>query len=202
MSILLCDDHDLFRDPLAEVLRSLGHQVVESLPGVDQLADRVAEHRPRTCLFDVSVRGEERLDVARRAREAAPGTALLVLSGSVSAAVWHAFEDGVVDGVLSKTIDIPTLDTAIRRSAEGERVVEGWTAPVRHEPTDPLVEPLTDREREILRLIVEGVSTEMMASTLGVSSNTVRTHVQHVLRKLQVHHRGKAARRALDRGLV
>lgn len=202
MSVLLCDDHDLFRDSLADVLRSLGHHVLDSVAAPDRLADSVARHRPRTCLLDVCFRGEERLDVARQAREAAPDTALLVLTGTVSPAVWRAFEDGLVDGVLSKTIDVPALDTAIRRSVDGARVVEGLTAPRRQETADPLVEPLTDREREILRLIVAGVSTEVMASTLGVSSNTVRTHVQHVLRKLQVHHRGKAARQALDRGLV
>lgn len=202
MSILLCDDQDLFRDSLADVLRSLGHEVVDSLAGADQLADRVARHRPRTCLLEVCFGGEERLDAARAAREAEPSTTLLVLTGTVSPQVWHAFEEGLVDGVLSKTIDVPALDTAIRRSLRGERVVEGWTPPRRTEAPDPLVEPLTDREREILRLIVQGVSTEMMATTLGVSSNTVRTHVQHVLRKLQVHHRGKAARHALDRGLV
>ncbi len=202
MSLLLCDDHDMFRDSLAEVLTSLGHEIVDSVAGPERLVDRVARHQPRTCLLDVCFQGEERLDVARRVREASPGTTLLVLTGTVSPAAWSAFKDGLLQGVLSKTIDVPRLDTAIHRSLGGERVVEGWALPPRPETPDPLVEPLTDREREILRLIVEGVSTEMMATTLGVSSNTVRTHVQHVLRKLQVHHRGKAARRALDRGLI
>jgi DNA-binding NarL/FixJ family response regulator len=67
---------------------------------------------------------------------------------------------------------------------------------------DDGIEPLTDREREILRLIVQGVSTQMMADSLGVSSNTVRSHVQNVLRKLRVHHRSKAARYAVESGLV
>ena len=63
-------------------------------------------------------------------------------------------------------------------------------------------EPLTAREREVIALLVDGVSTALMAESLGVSTNTVRSHVQNVLRKLGVHHRSKAAHRAVELGLV
>jgi DNA-binding CsgD family transcriptional regulator len=64
------------------------------------------------------------------------------------------------------------------------------------------VATLTVRELEVLHLIVQGASTSVMAVNLGVSGNTIRTHVQSVLRKLDVHGRGKAARVAVDMGLV
>ncbi len=202
MSLVLCDDHDLFRDALAGALTRLGHEVVDSVAAPEDLVPRVTLYRPRACLLDVSFHGHERLDLAERVRAARPETRVLLLTGTATPAVWEAYDGHLVDGVLSKTIDVATLDAAIRRGLDGARVVEGWRTRPMDQHDDPLVEPLTTREREILRLIVQGVSTEMMATTLGVSSNTVRTHVQHVLRKLGVHHRGKAARRALERGLV
>jgi DNA-binding NarL/FixJ family response regulator len=154
-------------------------------------------------VLDVSFGGRPRIDAARGIRVARPDTAVLLLTGADSPDVWEAFQDRVVDGVVTKGCDVEVLDRSIRRVLGGERVLEGWDRvpdPPAH--ADDGIEELTDREREILRLIVQGVSTQMMADSLGVSSNTVRTHVQNVLRKLRVHHRGKAARYAVDSGLV
>lgn len=203
MSLVLCDDHDLFRDALAAALTSLGHRVLASTADPEKLPGLVALSHPRACLVDVSFQGSPRLDAAAAVRDSHPGTVVLLLTGDAPPPVWQAFDDHVVDGVISKTCDVTMLDAAIRRGLAGERIVEGWPGYQERDLTDDSgFEPLTDREHEILRLIVEGVSTQMMAATLGLSSNTVRTHVQHVLRKLQVHHRSKAARCALDLGLV
>jgi DNA-binding NarL/FixJ family response regulator len=82
-------------------------------------------------------------------------------------------------------------------------VVEGWSAiSDRTSESRPVVESLTGRELEVLRLVVQGIPTRTMASLLGVSTHTVRTHVQQVLRKLGVHGRGKVARAAVEAGLV
>lgn len=203
MSLVLCDDHDLFRDALAGALTSMGHRVLASTSDPEQLPGLVSLRQPRACLVDVSFHGRPRLDAAAALRESHPGTVVLLLTGAAPPPVWQAFDERVVDGVISKACDVSMLDAAIRRGLAGERVVEGWPGYQEREPADDYgFEPLTEREHEILVLIVEGVSTQMMAATLGVSSNTVRTHVQHVLRKLQVHHRSKAARCALDLGLV
>ena len=202
MSVLLCDDHDLFRDALASALTARGHKVVDSVRDPDHLTQRVGLLRPDVCLLDVSFDGEDRLDVAVDLRRTGPPTVLLLLTAAAPAPVWQVFDDRIVDGVVSKVCHVADLDAAIRRSLAGERVVQGWPGRVTAGHPDAGFEPLTEREREILLLIVEGVSTQTMADVLGVSSNTVRTHVQNVLRKLQVHHRGKAVRRALDLGLV
>jgi DNA-binding NarL/FixJ family response regulator len=93
------------------------------------------------------------------------------------------------------------VETVMRRVLEGQRAVEGWLRPTSAERSQPTwSENLTGREREVLAFIVEGGSTMTIASTLGVSTNTVRTHVQNVLRKLGVNCRSKAARVAIDLG--
>ena len=84
---------------------------------------------------------------------------------------------------------------------DGARVSEGWlTADRRRQPV--VVDALTARELEVVRLVVRGYSTQQMADELGVSRHTIRTHVQQVLRKLGVHGRGKVARAAATAGLV
>jgi DNA-binding CsgD family transcriptional regulator len=81
-------------------------------------------------------------------------------------------------------------------------VVEGCSRPVGTQSGPSPLDYLTDRERDVLRLIVAGLSTQRMSATLGVSTNTVRTHVQHVLAKLGVDRRSKAIRVAVELGLT
>jgi DNA-binding NarL/FixJ family response regulator len=84
----------------------------------------------------------------------------------------------------------------------GERVLVGWPAAVAPLRRTTDLDLLTDREREVLELITDGVPTAVMAQRLGVSVNTVRTHVRSVLHKLGVHQRAKAARAAVELGLL
>jgi DNA-binding NarL/FixJ family response regulator len=201
MSLVLCDDHGMFLDALSMALTARGHRVLATSHDPDEVVRLVRETRPRGCVLDVSFGGRPRIEAAGAVRAAHPKTAVLVLTGADTPDVWGAFHDRVVDGVVSKGCDVEVLDRSIRRVLDGERVVEGW-ARIPAVTQDDGIEPLTDREREILRLIVQGVSTQVMADSLGVSSNTVRSHVQNVLRKLRVHHRSKAARYAVESGLV
>jgi DNA-binding NarL/FixJ family response regulator len=203
MSLVLCDDHGMFLDALSMALTARGHRVLATSHDPDEVVRLVRETRPRGCVLDVSFGGRPRIEAAGAVRAVRPETAVLLLTGADTPDVWGAFQDRLVDGVVSKGCDVEVLDRSIRRVLDGERVLEGWSRiPDPPARTDDGIEELTDREREILRLIVKGVSTQMMADSLGVSSNTVRTHVQNVLRKLRVHHRSKAARYAVESGLV
>jgi two-component system, NarL family, nitrate/nitrite response regulator NarL len=203
VSVVLCDDHEMFLDALAMVLRSRGHDVTAATQDPAVAMEIVAREHPDVLVLDVEFAEASGVDTAATVRQADSGTAILLLAAAAHDDVWSAFDDHLVDGVVNKLCSYETIDAAIRRVQAGDRVVEGWR---RHRVppsrSDRLLATLTDREREVLHFIVEGASTSVMATDLGVSENTIRTHVQNVLHKLGVHARGKAARVALDMGIV
>lgn len=204
MRLVACDDHGLFLEALVMVLTELGHEVVASTDCLDEAVSQTVSKQPDVCLLDVAFGGRPRVDAASLIRRHDPQVGLLLLTGMASEDVWTAYDAGVVDGVVNKVCGISVLDAAIRAVASGERVVEGFARrpgpPVLH--PQPRPDRLTEREREVLRLLTRGVSTVQMASELGVSVNTVRTHVQNVLHKLGVNGRSKAVHLALSMDLA
>src|SRR4029079_12332850 len=202
MSLVLCDDHRMFVDALAMALRSCDHDVVATCSDLQALPGVLQQARPDLCVRGVQYGGRVRLETLETMRASVPGISVLVLTGWATENVWRLYDSRTIDGLVSKTVDIRTVDLAVRRVLAGEHVVEGLARPVPASSRAPENEPLTAREREVIELLVDGVSTVLMAESLGVSTNTVRSHVQNVLRKLGVHHRSKAAHRALELGLV
>lgn len=202
MRLMVCDDQWLFATALTAALVRRGHQVVTtSEPEV--LLDQVARYHPDLCLLDGLLGATPGVEVAYRLRRLVPHPAVILLTGSCDEQVWDAYGRDVLDGIVNKACAFGVLEEAIRRVDIGERVVEGWSATSdRTTESRPVVESLTGRELEVLRLVVQGLPTRTMASHLGVSTHTVRTHVQQVLRKLGVHGRGKVARAAVEAGLV
>lgn len=204
MSLLVCDDHRMFLDALVDALRAHGHHVAAASADPSRVPDLAEHHRPAVAVLDVQLPGTTGIELAARVRERSPATSVLLLTGSNDALVRHAYDSGVVDGLVDKCTGMPALEAAIRRLIDGERPVVGRVAEAlpqpRRRPT-PL-DLLTEREREVLMLITDGASTAAMADHLGVSVNTVRTHVRSVLQKLGVHHRTKAAHAAVELGLV
>lgn len=202
MRLLLCDDHGLFLDALVTALTLLGHEVVSSCDCLDEVEGRTSAHHPDVCLLDVRFGGRSAVDVAARIRHDNPDVRVLLLTGMANDEVWHAYDTGKVDAVVNKICDIAVLERAIGRVAAGGRLVEGFARPVAPRLVRQRSDDLTGREREVLRLLTRGDSTDEMALELGVSTNTVRTHVQHVLHKLGVNGRGKAVHLALAMDLV
>ena len=201
MRVVICDDHALFVDALASALEERGHQVVAALPGPDGLVEAVRDNGADCCVLDLDLGEQSGVAVAEWLRDRVPGVRLLLLSGTDCAEGWRAYDAGVVQGLVSKSCAIQVLERSMQRLLDGERVVEGWVRrPLRRVPADE--EPLTAREHEVLMLIVSGATTPAISRTLGVSPNTVRTHVQNVLRKLRVHHRTMAAQRAIELGMA
>lgn len=202
MSIVLCDDHTMFLDALAGALTGMHHDVTATCLAPEPMMAVVRESQPDGCVLDVSFGGRSRLDAAFDVHEASPGTVVVLLTGAVTEAEWQAYDEGVVHGMISKSLEIAELDRCLQRILDGERLVAGFSRPMPSPQAPGMPEPLTDREMDVLRLLVEGASTPSIATLLQVSANTVRTHVQNVLRKLGVHHRSMAACRAVELGLV
>jgi len=202
MSLALCDPHGMFLDALAVALADRGHEIAGTVTDVGQVESLVGACAPEVCVLGLGSLEKETLSAAGGIRSAHPEVAIVLLCGAGSAGAWKALDTGTVDAIVDKSCDIATLDKAIQRAGEGESVVEGCARPVGRQASPSALDYLTDRERDVLRLIVAGLSTQRMSAVLGVSSNTVRTHVQHVLAKLGVDRRSKAIKVAVELGLT
>jgi DNA-binding NarL/FixJ family response regulator len=201
MRLAVCDDHWLFASVLATALAQQGHLAVLTTDDPTVLLSHAAEVRIEVCVLDIVTAFPSALEVAEQLATLDPRPAVVLLTDSCQDGVWEAYEQRLFQGVVNKACTFPVLLSAIDRVAGGERVSEGWQPPERR-PDNSVVDALTSRELEVLRLVVRGQSTQMMADQLGVSRHTIRTHVQQILRKLGVHGRGKIARAAAAAGLL
>lgn len=199
MSVLLCDDHVLFADALADALRLVGHEVSAVLSDPDALPAAVELGRPELCLMGVLYQGAYRLDAAINVRRHSPDTVVVLLTATNQAPMWEALEAGVIQGIVAKHCGLRELDRLIRRALSGRRAIGGLVPPQRRRPPEIR---LTARETQILSLLDAGLSTDAMADRLGVSAHTVRSHVQGLLQKLNAPNRVHAVQRAHQLGLL
>jgi DNA-binding NarL/FixJ family response regulator len=206
--VVLVDDHQMFRTGVKAELGS-SIEVVGEAGDVDSAVDVIKSAEPDVVLLDVHLPGGGGVEVLRR------------LHGTVSArflalSVSDAAEDviGVVRGgargYVTKTISGPELTAAIGRVAEDDAVfsprLAGFVldafAATDAPSIDPELDQLTQREREVLRLIARGYAYKEIAKELFISVKTVETHVSSVLRKLQLSNRHELSRWAAARRLV
>ncbi len=201
MRLAVCDEQWLFASVLATALAQEGHQMVLATDEPSVVLDRAAEAGVEVCVLDIVTGAPSAVEVAERLAALDPRPAVILLTDSCQEDVWNAYEGGLFQAIVNKACAFPVLMETIDRVAAGEQVSQGWR-PAERRQGHGVIDTLTGRELEVLRLVVQGQSTQMMADQLGVSSHTIRTHVQQVLRKLGVHGRGKIARAATAAGLV
>jgi len=216
--ILVVDDHTLFRRGLTALLsREAQFHVVADAADAGQALRRAQELQPDVILLDNHLPGVNGVDVLPALREAAPLARVLMLTISEDEADLAAALRGGACGYLLKTIEGDALAAAIRSAMRGESVVaqemtgklvaayrEAARSPMASAPqasASPLAQ-LSPREQDILRCIARGSSNKEIARELGIAETTVKIHVQHVLRKLDLSSRVQAAVLASECGLV
>lgn len=206
--VLVVDDHTLFRRGLIALLATQSQLQVVAEAGDAGTAERLAaELRPQVILLDNHLPGVTGVQALPALRAAAPGVQVLMLTMSESEADLGAALRAGACGYLLKTADNHELTQAIERAVRG---VSSFSAEMagklatafRHEaeaasmaaapPPDPLA-TLSPREREIVELIAHGDSNKRIARALGIAETTVKIHVQHLLRKLDLDSRVQAA---------
>jgi DNA-binding NarL/FixJ family response regulator len=210
--LLLVDDHDVFRHGLAQLLRDEGLDVVAEASGGEAGVRLAAELRPDVVLMDLSMPGISGVAATRAiaAADEPPQVVVLTLSDD-DASMLEALLAGAAGYVL-KEAALEQIVTAVRAAAAGEAVIPPRVAPVlrrrvraarprRAHGGDDAVE-LSERELEVLRLIVEGRDNAAIAAELFISPNTVKSHVASIFGKLGVESRLQASVQALRRGLV
>ncbi|WP_055482873.1 response regulator [Sphaerimonospora sp. CA-214678] len=207
--VLIVDDHRLFRSGVrAELGPSI--QVVGEAEDVDSAVPAIAELAPDVVLLDVHMPGGGGQEVLRRVLGSGSQVRFLALSVSDAAEDVIGVIRGGARGYVTKTISGAELTDAIIRVSEGDAVfsprLAGFVldafASTEAPPIDPELDSLTQREREVLRLIARGYAYKEIAKELFISVKTVETHVSSVLRKLQLSNRHELSRWATARRLV
>jgi two-component system, NarL family, nitrate/nitrite response regulator NarL len=204
--LVIGDDHGLFLDALSAVLAQR-NCVVTVARTVTEMAHQVRREQPEVCLIDRHFSGDDGIEAISALLAAAASTKVIVLTADPDGGgVMRALRAGA-SGYVHKTRGIAALTAAIDRVLRGEVVVDvpKGTATRRSSQADDahrLASYLTHRERQCLSLLVEGLDTAAMATKLGLSRTTVRTHVQTLLTRLGVHSRLEAAAFAVRYGLL
>jgi DNA-binding NarL/FixJ family response regulator len=200
VSVVVFDDQRMFGSALGSALENANQQVLAVVGSAEDLAAQVGTLRPDVCVLDVVVGGRARIDLVETIRAQNPAVRLLVLTSTTCPELWHAYEAGSTDAVVSKSHGLDTIRTAVGRVAVGERFTVAFAQPPVPLRTTPVT--VTDRERDILRLLARGASTHQITESLAISRNTVRTHVQHILDKLHAHTRAQAVQAAMAMHLL
>jgi two-component system, NarL family, response regulator LiaR len=203
ISIVLADDHQVVTHSLKAYLESFSDLKVIGIASTgEELLARLDEWRPRVILQDLLMPGGiDGIETTRRVLQRHPEIAVVALTASMEEArMIGALRAGAL-GYVRKDAAPETLLAAVRSVARGRTYIDpSIDRTARLTSTDP--ETLTTRETEVLRHVALGLSNRDIAAALSVSEETVKTHVTHVLAKLNVDNRAQAIVQALKRGLV
>jgi DNA-binding NarL/FixJ family response regulator len=220
MRLVIADDHTLFRDSLRSLLEARGFEVVgEAKNGVEACA-LAKRQQPDVVLMDLAMPELDGLSATRSLVKELPSVKIIILTASDDdAQLFEAIKAGA-QGYLLKDLQAEDFFALLERTERGEpaltpaiarRLLQEFARPKqqpesaapRHASQQADPDALTDREREILELLVQGItSNRKLARQLGISENTVKFHVRHVLDKLHLHDRAQAVSHALRHGMV
>jgi DNA-binding NarL/FixJ family response regulator len=211
--VLICDDQTVVREGLAAIVSTDPEiQVVGLASHGQEVLDLVAETQPDVVLMDLKMPVMNGVQATQRLRHAHPGVYVLVLT-TYADDQWllDAIRAGAA-GYLLKDTRRDELIGAIKGTAEGRsfldptiagRVMQQAAAsPPSFRQTEVQTEPLTEREHEVLRLLVQGHNNPEIARQLHLAAGTVRNYVSVILQKLGVSDRTQAAVAAVQRGLL
>lgn len=208
IKVLVVDDHQMLAEALAEWLnRADDIDVVAIARTGEEGVDLAVEHHPDVVLMDFRLPDIPGTEAARRLHRLLPSTRIVMVTGDANqSTLVEAIQVGCV-GYITKGNNFGDLVSSIRMAYEGETLVSPDMLPkilrqIRRQ-TDPARKvDLTPRELEVLKLLARGSSNPEIASILGLSLLTVRTHVQNVIRRLDAHSKLEAVAVAVRGGIV
>ena len=211
--VVLVDDHRMFRSGVRAELAAVDPaiEVVGEAEDAQQAVSVITATRPDVVLLDVHLPGGGGRAVLQELVTELPDVKFLALSVSDAPEDVIAVVRGGARGYVTKSITGPELAAAVRRVADGDAVfsprlagfvLDAFAGSIEVAAVDEDLDRLTEREREVMRLIARGYAYKEVAKELFISIKTVETHMSSVLRKLQLSSRHELTRWANDRRLL
>lgn len=217
--VLIVDDHAIVRRGVRGYLEAQPDIAVggEAASG-DEAVRLAADIKPDVILMDLVMPGMNGVEATRRVHQVSPGSQVIVLTSyHEDEHIFPAIEAGALSYLL-KNVRPEELADAVRAAARGEAVLHS-TVTTRvlqelrdtlsmHEPAappptpQPLVDPLSERELEVLGLVAAGLTNREIAHRLFITVGTVKRHINNIYGKLEARHRAEAVARARDLGLL
>lgn len=205
MKIVICDDHELFRDGLRRALDELGHELIDAATGEQALTLVAEDSEIALVLLDLHMPGIDGWTGLRRLRSEHPDVSVVIVSASEEPEDVRLALDGGASGFIPKSSPPAVLRAALGLVFEGSVYVPpvllahvDTAAPPaavdEHPPapTNARVPRLTERQLEVLKLLSKGLTNREIAQVLDISPGTVKTHVAAVLEALDVTNRTEA----------
>ncbi|TAK34780.1 MAG: response regulator transcription factor [Chloroflexota bacterium] len=224
--VLLAHESAVVREGLLSMLRTVEDiEVVGQAHDNLQVLEKIVEHRPHVVLAGLHARYMDTLDAIRRIKHASPDTAVIVFAtyedGSTAAHFIRAGISAGASGYIPSTVSEDRLIHSIRTARKGGLLIES-TLPWEDAPLGPpirpslsddeladiqtaqqrMLPPLTPRQKEVLRLLVEGCTNKQIGEALSISKETAKKHVQSIIFRLGVSDRTQAAVKAIRDGRV
>jgi two-component system, NarL family, response regulator NreC len=205
-TILLADDHPMFRQGLRSLLEREGYEVVAEASDGHQATRLARQLNPRIAVMDIGMPLLNGIDAARDIHKHAPETEVVLLTMyEEEAYVLEALRAGI-RGYVLKAQAAADLLAAIREVLRGavylspgisKAVVDAYMG-----KSELPADPLTDRERQVLQLVAEGKTTKAVAEILGLSVKTADSHRTRIMQKLQIHETATLVRYAIRHGFI
>lgn len=206
--VLVVDDHQLFAETIRWLMERHG-MVVSLASGAQEALHRCRQDRPDLVLLDLGLPGAEGIAVGRAILEEFPETKVVVITALRDPRMVKEALRAGFHGYLTKDLPVSRFIESLRAALADQVVIPQQLARAasarearRESPETLLAQQLTPREREVLALLAQGASSQAIARSLSITHNTVRSHVQSILNKLQVGSRLEAVAFAIRNGLL
>jgi DNA-binding NarL/FixJ family response regulator len=211
--ILIADDHDLMRRGVRTLLEPHpGWEICgEATTGREAVA-KAEELKPNIVILDISMPDLNGVDAAKRIKKVSPDTEVLIFSAHYSDQLIREILEAGVRGYIVKSDSDRDLVIAVESLAKKKPFFTSRATEVmltsfsdggpKQDPSEPLRDRLTTREREIVQLLAEGKSSKEVASSLNISVKTAETHRANIMRKLQIHTVSELVRYAIRNQIV
>ena len=208
IKVVIADDQEVVRKGLGSLFSNTDIEVVAEAKTGDEAVSKTLKHKPAVLLMDVMMPNTDGLDALERLRMKSPHVHVVMMSAHDNPTYVARSAALGADGFVLKDVSGQEIVAAVKRAARGEAApADTRLSEIRQRLTtrlDPKEDevPLTKREYQVLRHLAYGLSNREIGRSLSISIETVKEHVQNILRKLDAADRTEAAVWAVKRGLV